>query len=82
MSLAPAFVADVLVRRGLITPEQAEEVKREARQMPERVRSALTYEQKAVAYDLISSFRFPNLKQPAIQVGECGCCVRLPPVTV
>ncbi|HSM12848.1 MAG TPA: ATPase, T2SS/T4P/T4SS family [Thermoanaerobaculia bacterium] len=70
MSLAPAFVADVLVRRGLITPEQAEEVKREARQMPERVRSALTYEQKAVAYDLISSFRFPSLKQPAVQVGE------------
>ena len=43
MSLAPAFVADVLQRQGLITPDQAEEVKREARQMGDRVRSAMTY---------------------------------------
>ena len=70
MSLAPAFVADVLQRQGLISPDQAEEVKREARQMGDRVRSAATYEQKAVAYDLVSSYRFPNLKDGAGTVGE------------
>ena len=70
MSLAPAFVADVLQRQGLISPDQAEEVKREARQMGDRVRSAATYEQKAVAYDLVSSYRFPNLKDGSGTVGE------------
>jgi general secretion pathway protein E len=70
MSLAPAFVADVLARQGLITREQAEDVKREARQMPDRVRSAMTYEQKAVAYDLISSFRFQSLREPGVTIGE------------
>ncbi|MBP1641790.1 MAG: pulE-3 [Acidobacteria bacterium] len=70
MSLSPAFVADVLARQGLITREQAEDVKREARQMGDRVRTAMTYEQKAVAYDLVSSFRFPNLREPGGAVGE------------
>jgi general secretion pathway protein E len=70
MSLAPGFVADVLARQGVITPEQAEEVKREARQMGDKVRSAMTYEQKAVAYDLVSSYRFSNLKNGGGTVGE------------
>jgi len=70
MSLSPVFVADVLQRQGLITPEQAEEVKREARQLPSRVKNAITYEQKAVAYDLVVSFRFPNLREPGGVVGE------------
>jgi len=70
MSLSPFFVAEVLQRQGLITPEQAEEIKREARQLPSRVKSAMTYEQKAVAYDLVSSFRFPSLKEPGVAIGE------------
>ena len=65
MSLSPMFVAEVLVRQGLISPEQAEEVKKEARKLPQRMRTASSYEQKAVAYDLIASYRFPNLADPA-----------------
>jgi general secretion pathway protein E len=70
MSISPFFLAEVLQRQGLITPDQAEEVKREARQLPSRVKNAMTYEQKAVAYDLVASFRFPNLKEPGGTVGE------------
>jgi general secretion pathway protein E len=70
MSISPFFLAEVLQRQGLITPDQAEEVKREARQLPSRVKNAMTYEQKAVAYDLVASFRFPNLKEPGVTVGE------------
>ena len=70
MSLSPFFVAEVLQRQGLIAPEQAEEIKREARQLPSRVKTAMTYEQKAVAYDLVASFRFPNLKEAGGTVGE------------
>ncbi len=69
MSLSPAFVADLLVRQGLIDESEADAVKKEARQLPTRVRSAATYEQKAVAYDLVSSFRFPNRKEGGL-VGE------------
>jgi general secretion pathway protein E len=70
MSLSPHFVADVLQRQGLITAEQAESIKREARQMPAHARSVATYEQKAVAYDLVSTFQFPNLKNGGSPVGE------------
>jgi len=70
MSISPFFLAEVLQRQGLITAEQAEEVKREARQLPSRVKSAVTYEQKAVAYDLVASFRFPNLREPGGTIGE------------
>jgi general secretion pathway protein E len=70
MSLTPTLVADVLRRQGLITPEQAEEIRREARQIPERLRSPLASDQKAFAYELVESYRFPNLKQPGTTVGE------------
>jgi general secretion pathway protein E len=70
MSLTPHFVADVLLRQGLITAEQAETVKREARQLPSRSRSPATYEQKAVAYDLVASFQFPSLKNGGGPIGE------------
>jgi len=70
MSLSPMFVADVLVRQGVISPEQAEEVKKEARKLPQRMRTASSYEQKAVAYDLIASYRFPNLGEPKSTVDE------------
>jgi general secretion pathway protein E len=70
MNLSPEFVADVLVRQGVLTAEQAHEVKREARQLPSRFKNPTTYEQKALAYDLIASFRFPNLKEPGSVVDE------------
>ena len=70
MALSPLFVADVLLRQGLITSAQADEIKREARQLPSRSRAPSTYEQKAIAYDLISSLRFPSLHEPAVTIGE------------
>ncbi len=70
MSLSPLFVADILQRQGLITSAQAEEIKKEARKLPQRLRTASSYEQKAVAYDLVASYRFPNLKEPGTPVDE------------
>ena len=70
MSLTPHLLADVLERQGWITSDQAQEVRREARQMPQRLRSQLAAEQKALAYDLVASFRFPSLKDPDLVVGE------------
>jgi general secretion pathway protein E len=70
MALSPVFVADVLQRQGVISPEQSEEIKKEARQLPSRARSPATYEQKAVAYDLVASLHFPSLKEAGATVGE------------
>ncbi|MBP9145661.1 MAG: type II/IV secretion system protein [Thermoanaerobaculia bacterium] len=70
MALAPHFVADVLQRQGLISAAQAEEIKKEARQLPSRAKAPSTYEQKAVAYDLIGSLRFPSLRDPRVTIGE------------
>ncbi len=70
MALSPLFVADVLLRQGLISAAQADEVKREARQLPSRAKAPSTYEQKAVAYDLVSSLRYPNQLDPSTVIGE------------
>ncbi len=70
MALAPQFVADVLQRQGLISAAQAEEIKKEARQLPSRAKAPSTYEQKAVAYDLVASLHFPSLRDPRITIGE------------
>ncbi len=70
MALAPHFVADVLQRQGLISAAQAEEIKKEARQLPSRAKAPSTYEQKAVAYDLVASLRFPSLLDPTVTIGE------------
>ena len=64
------MLADVLRRQGLVTPEQAEQIRKEARQIPERLRSSLISEQKAFAYDLVESFNLPNQKVPGGTIGE------------
>ena len=50
MNLTPELVADILVRQKNISPEQGETIKQEAKQLPNRLRSASAYEQKAIAY--------------------------------
>jgi general secretion pathway protein E len=62
MSLSTTLLADILRRQGLITSEQAEEIRREASQAPERYRTQIASEQKAFAYELIQCFRFTSLK--------------------
>ena len=69
MNLSPFQVADILARQGLITPAQAEDVKREARQLPAHMRSARAYEQHAVAYELVETLRLPNHRDGGV-VGE------------
>ena len=70
MSLSPVQLADVLRRQGVITLEQAEQVRTEARQSRDRFRSQITNDQKAFGYELIASFRFPSAKDEAVTVGE------------
>jgi general secretion pathway protein E len=62
MSLTPELVADILVRQGIITSEQGDTIKQEARLVPGRVRSSSAYEQKSLAYEVITRLRLPNLK--------------------
>jgi general secretion pathway protein E len=69
-SLTPELVADVLVRCGRIAPEHAEVIRKEARSVPRRVRSHKAYEQRAVAYDLITSLQLPDRERPGDIVGE------------
>jgi general secretion pathway protein E len=52
MSLSPELLADVLQRQGVLTPEQAEALRKEARQHPLKVRSSRAYEQRALGYEL------------------------------
>lgn len=63
MSLSPHQLADILVRQGLITADQGDTIRKEARiAAPARRRSARAFEQKAHAYELIQELKFPNLK--------------------
>jgi general secretion pathway protein E len=68
--LSPAQLAEVLRRQGVITAEQAEQVRVEARTLRDRFRPPLAHDQKALAYELIASFRFPSAQDPATTVGE------------
>jgi general secretion pathway protein E len=70
MNLTPELVADILVRRGHITAEHGESIKKEARQLPSRLRSPSAYEQKAVAYELVARLRLPDLLDGGGPVGE------------
>ncbi len=70
MNLTPELVADILVRRGHITAEQGESIKREARQLGSRLRTPGAYEQKAIAYELVASLRLPDLQDGGAPVGE------------
>src|SRR5688572_12755732 len=70
MSLTPELVADILVRQGCITPEQGETIKQEARLIPARVRSASAYEQRSLAYEIVTRLRLPNQKDSGVPLGE------------
>ncbi|HVS01902.1 MAG TPA: ATPase, T2SS/T4P/T4SS family [Thermoanaerobaculia bacterium] len=62
MSLSPETVADVLERQGALAPEQADTVRREARQVSRRVRSSRAYEQRALGYELVLRMNFPHAR--------------------
>src|SRR5262245_9579542 len=62
MLLAPELVADILVRQGYLTAPQGDQIKKEARQLPKHMRSARAYEQRALAYEIVETLKFPNQK--------------------
>jgi len=70
MRLQPDYLADLLVRQGRITADQAFQIKKEAKLLPARGRSHKAYEQKAVAYELIASLRLPMVGRPGAILGE------------
>jgi general secretion pathway protein E len=70
MNLTPELVADILVRQGYVTRDQGERIRTEAKLLPSRLRSAAAYEQRAVAYDLVSSLQLPNAKDSGAAIGE------------
>ena len=69
MSLTPQFVARVLQRQGYLSPEQEEMILKEARGLGNQV-AARTFEQKAMAYELIQTLNLPNLKDPSKTIDE------------
>src|SRR4029079_1858424 len=70
MNLTPELVADILVRQGRIAEEHAEAIRKEARQVPSRLRSHSSYEQKALAYDMVTRLRLPDLQNGGGPIGE------------
>jgi general secretion pathway protein E len=58
MNLSPDLVSKILVRQGVLTPDQAAEVEKEARGLPSRSRNPRAYEQRALAYELIERLQF------------------------
>ncbi len=72
MSLTPHFLADLLERQQIISSQQAEMIKKEARAArkgSDEV-SARAFEQRAVAYELVESMRLPTVAEPERVVDE------------
>ncbi|MEM7480878.1 MAG: ATPase, T2SS/T4P/T4SS family [Acidobacteriota bacterium] len=69
MSLTPDLVADILVRQSRISPEHGQQIKTEAKLLPNRLRSAKSYEQKAFAYDLVQRLKLRD-QTSGSQLGE------------
>ncbi len=69
MSLTPDLVADILVRQERIAPEHGEKIKTEAKLLPHRLRSAKSFEQRALSYELVQQLRLPDRKTGGV-IGE------------
>ncbi|MEM8996160.1 MAG: ATPase, T2SS/T4P/T4SS family, partial [Acidobacteriota bacterium] len=53
LHLTPDVISNVLVRQGVISLDQATEIKKEARRMPRSQRSARAFQQRSIGYELI-----------------------------
>ena len=60
MHLTPELLADVLERQERITAEQAALIRKESQLLPQRVRSARAYEQKAFGYEMVEQLSLPD----------------------
>ena len=60
MHLTPDLIGNILLRQQVVTPEQLEQIKTEARNMPRHLRSARAYEQRSVAYEVVEKLGLRN----------------------
>jgi general secretion pathway protein E len=65
MSLRPEFLTDLLVRQGLVSAEQAVELRREARHGAARAVNGRNFEQRAMAYEFVLGYGLSNPKTSA-----------------
>ena len=54
MHLTPDLIANVLARQKLLTIDQANEIKKEARRLPRHRRSSKAFSQRSIAYELVT----------------------------
>ena len=70
MNLSPELVADVLVRQGVLSQRQVEDLRKEAQLLPRHLRNPRAFEQRAVAYELVQRMKFPSQNDPTGVIGE------------
>jgi general secretion pathway protein E len=70
MSLAPEALAQILVRQGVLTAEQAAEVNLESRSVSTRDRNPRAFEQRALAYEVIERCNFDSVENPGQPLRE------------
>jgi len=70
MSLNPNGLAKILLTQGLLSEQQVDQVRKEARKLPARERGVRAYEQRAVAYELVLRLQFPSESDPSGVLGE------------
>jgi general secretion pathway protein E len=79
MSISPELLAEVLQRQGLIDTEQAAAVKKEARMLPQRVRSSRAYELRPLGYEVVLRMGFqipgPDGQTHDLQEHEIGAAL-------
>lgn len=71
MSLTPHVVAAILVRQGLLSKDQADQVRKEAQALPSQIRkNPRAFEQRAPAYEIVERMNFPHHDNTTGVIGE------------
>ena len=70
MHLTPDIVANVLVRQRVIDVDQANAVKKEARKLPRHQRSPKAFQQRSLAYDMVTSLGFTSLANGELPIDD------------
>jgi len=60
MNLSTHLVSEILQRQGVLTAEQAVELRKEGLLLPKKMRNPRAFQQRAVAYELIENLRFSH----------------------
>jgi len=71
LSLTPDAVAAILIRQGLLVPEQADQVRKEAQSLPAQIRrNPRAFEQRSPAYEIVQRLNFPHHDNSTGILGE------------